>query len=282
VILVFGKTGQVAKELRRFDGVLALGREDVNLLNPQACANAILTYSPRAVINAAAYTAVDKAEDEELLATVVNAKAPTSMAKACASLLIPLVQLSSDYVFEGTGMRPWKPDDPVNPQTAYGRSKLAGELGVRKSNIVHAILRTSWVFSPHGTNFVKTMLHLSETRNFLTVVDDQIGGPTPAADIATACLEITEQLIKNPSKSGTYHFSGSPDVSWATFAANIFEQAEKSVIVSSISTNDYPTVARRPLNSRLDCYMTEKVFGIPRPDWRFELTSVLRDLKALS
>ena len=282
VILVFGKTGQVAKELQRFDDVLALGREEVNLLNPQACVDAILTYSPRAVINAAAYTAVDQAEDEELLATIVNAEAPTLMAKACASLFIPLVQLSTDYVYEGTGVRPWRPNDPVNPQSAYGRSKLAGEFGVRESNIVHAILRTSWVFSPHGSNFLKTMLYLSETRDFLTVVDDQIGGPTPAADIAAACLEITEQLIQDPSKSGTYHFSGHPDVSWATFASNIFEQARKSVIVSSISTKDYPTKACRPLNSRLDCYITEKVFGIPRPDWRVELTSVLRDLKVLS
>ena len=190
MILVFGKTGQVANELQRLSGVTALGREDVDLSDPAACAVAIREHAPKAVINAAAYTAVDRAEEEEHLATVINGDAPTAMAKACAELGIPLVHISTDYVFNGTGNTPYRPDDATEPQNAYGRSKLAGEIGIRNSRAVYAILRTSWVVSAHGTNFVKTMLRLSETRDALNVVSDQIGGPTPARDIAAACLQI--------------------------------------------------------------------------------------------
>ncbi|MDB9810495.1 dTDP-4-dehydrorhamnose reductase, partial [Planktomarina temperata] len=215
MILVFGKTGQVANELQRLSGVTALGREDVDLSDPAACAVAIREHAPKAVINAAAYTAVDRAEEEEHLATVINGDAPAAMAKACAELGIPLVHISTDYVFNGTGNTPYRPDDATEPQNAYGRSKLAGEQGIRNSRAVYAILRTSWVVSAHGTNFVKTMLRLSETRDALNVVSDQIGGPTPARDIAAACLQIANQLIQDTTKSGIYHFSGAPDVSWA-------------------------------------------------------------------
>lgn len=165
MILAFGKTGQVAIELQRIGDVTALGREDVDLLDPQACKDAIKHHSPKAVINAAAYTAVDKAENEEALGTIVNGDAPTAMAQACSELGIPLVHISTDYVFDGTGEAPWAPDDQTAPQNAYGRSKLAGETGIRASGAVHVILRTSWVFSAHGANFIKTMLRLSETRD---------------------------------------------------------------------------------------------------------------------
>ena len=215
MILVFGKTGQVATELQRLGGVVALGRDQADLANPAACANAIRTHRPRAVINAAAYTAVDRAEEEAALATIINGDAPTAMAHACVELGIPLVHISTDYVFEGTGDAPWQPDDSTAPQNAYGRSKWAAEIGIRDSGAAHAILRTSWVVSAHGTNFVKTMLRLSETRDALTVVTDQIGGPTPASDIAEVCLQMAEQLIADPLKSATYHYSGAPDVSWA-------------------------------------------------------------------
>lgn len=282
MILVFGKTGQVAIELQRLDGVMALGRDDVDLSHPAVCALAIREYAPKAVINAAAYTAVDKAEDEEHLATVINSDAPSAMATACAALRIPLVHISTDYVFNGTCIKPYSPKDATEPQNAYGRSKLAGENSIRDSGAAHAILRTSWVVSAHGTNFVKTMLSLTETRNALNVVADQIGGPTPARDIAAACLQVAEQLILEPSKSGAYHFSGAPDVSWAEFATEIFAQAVRSVTITPILTADYQTPAKRPLNSRLDCRSTEQVFGITRPNWRDGLKQILEDLEVTS
>ena len=279
MILVFGKTGQVATELQRLGDVVALGRDQADLANPAVCADAIRTHAPRAVINAAAYTAVDPAEQEEALATIINGDAPTAIAQACVELGIPLIHISTDYVFAGMGDAPWHPNDPTAPQNAYGRSKLVGEIGIRNSGAVHAILRTSWVVSAHGANFVKTMLRLSDTRDAFTVVADQIGGPTPARDIAAACLRMAEQLIADPSKSGTYHYSGAPDVSWADFATAIFEQAGKAVAVTPISTTDYPTPAKRPLNSRMECCAMEQVFGIPRPDWRDGLNVILQELE---
>ena len=279
MILVFGKTGQVATELQRFGGVTALGREQADLSDPAACTDAIRHLAPKAVINAAAYTAVDRAEDEEHLATVINGDAPTAMATACAALGIPLIHISTDYVFAGTGDAPWHPNDPTEPQNAYGRSKLAGEMGIHNSSAVHAILRTSWVVSAHGANFVKTMLRLSETRDSLSVVADQIGGPTPARDIAAACLEIAKQLTQDPTKSGTYHYSGALDVSWADFATAIFAQSGRHVMVTPIPTADYPTPAPRPLNSRMDCRATEQTFAIPRPDWRDGLQEILQELE---
>ena len=277
-ILVFGRSGQVATELQRLGGVVALGRAQVDLSDPAACAAAINAHCPRAVINAAAYTAVDRAEEVEALATCINGEAPTAMAQACAALDIPLVHISTDYVFAGTGTQGWAPDDSVDPQNAYGLSKLAGELGIRAVGGRHVILRTSWVFSAHGGNFVKTMLRLSETRNEVNVVDDQTGGPTPARAIAVACLEITRQLQADPGKSGTYHFSGAPDVSWSDFARAIFEAAGRTTRVHGIPTRDYPTSASRPLNSRLDCQTTEQAFHIPRPDWRSELADAVNEL----
>lgn len=221
-ILVFGRSGQVATELQRLGGVLALGRDQVDLSDPAACAAAINAHRPRAVINAAAYTAVDRAEEEEALATLINGEAPAAMAQACAALNIPLVHISTDYVFAGTGTRAWVLDDKTAPQNAYGRSKLVGEQSIRAAGCTHAILRTSWVFSAHGSNFAKTMLRLAESRDVLRIVDDQIGGPTPARAIAAACLSIAQQLCDDPGKTGTYHFSGAPDVSCYEFARAIF------------------------------------------------------------
>jgi dTDP-4-dehydrorhamnose reductase len=277
-ILVFGSTGQVATELRAFAEVVALGRDVVDLSNPSACAAAINANRPFAVINAAAYTAVDRAEEEENLATVINGDAPAAMAQACAALNIPLVHISTDYVFAGNGKRAWVPDDKTEPQTAYGRSKLAGEVGIRAAGCTHTILRTSWVFSAHGSNFVKTMLRLSDSHDELSVVDNQIGGPTPAHEIAAACLSIAQQLCDDPDKTGTYHFSGAPDVSWCSFAREIFAQAGQSTQVSPIATRDYPTTAARPLNSQLGCQTTEQVFGISRPNWRANFAELIIDL----
>ena len=277
--LAFGITGQLGTELQRLDEVVALGRFQVDLSNPIACADAICSYAPNVVINAAAYTAVDHAEEEEALATRINRDAPTAMAQACAALNIPFIHISTDYVFDGSGNVPWLTTAPAAPQNAYGRSKMEAEHNIRASGVTHAILRTSWVVSAHGANFIKTMLRLSETQDKLKIVADQIGGPTPARDIATACLQIADQLQADATKSGTYHFSGVPDVSWADFASEIFQQANRNVMVTSILTSDYPTPALRPLNSRLDCSATELIFGISRPDWRVGLKQILQDLE---
>jgi len=278
-LLVFGKSGQVARELQARAAVTALGRDEADLTNPDACAAAICKVAPSAVINAAAYTAVDQAETEEDIATVINGDAPAAMAQACADMEIPFVHISTDYVFAGDGGTPWQPGDPVAPPNAYGRSKLVGEDAVRAAGGTHAILRTSWVVSAHGKNFVKTMLRLGTERDKLTIVADQVGGPTAAGDIAEACLAIVAQLRDDPSKTGTYHFSGAPDVSWADFAREIFAQAGLSCIVEDIPTSDFPTPAKRPANSRLDCTATEAVFSIRRPDWRRSLTRILTEIE---
>ena len=279
-ILVFGQSGQVATELRAFAGVTTLSRTDADLTDPAACAAAIEARAPDAVINAAAYTAVDRAESEPDLARVINAEAPAAMARACAARDIPFVQISTDYVFDGTGEAPRAPDEATAPLGVYGATKLEGEEAVRAAGGRFAILRTSWVFSAHGANFVKTMLRLSETRDALSVVADQIGGPTPARAIAEACMEIARQLAADPAKSGAYHFSGAPDVSWHGFAEAIFARAGREVALTAIPSADYPTPAARPLNSRLDCTTTEAAFGLPRPDWREGLDAVLHDLGA--
>lgn len=281
-ILVIGKTGQVAQELAKLLDVVCIGRDQADLTAPEQCSSAIHQHVPRAVINAAAYTAVDKAEDEEALATLINGDAPGVMARACAALSIPFVQISTDYVFEGGGAAPWLPDDPTGPLGAYGRSKLRGEEKVRAAGGVHAILRTSWVVSAHGNNFVKTMLRLGAERDMLNIVEDQIGGPTGAREIAAACHAIAQQLIHDPAKSGTYHFSGSPDCSWADFARVIFEQAQVNCAVTGIPTAQYPTPATRPLNSRLEGSSTQSVFGVARPEWRASLKHILNDLGALT
>lgn len=278
MILVFGKTGQLARELAAYDGVTCLGRDQADLSHPAACAAAIRQAQPQAVINAAAYTAVDKAEEEEALATVINGAAPGAMAAACAEIGIPFVTLSTDYVFDGSGEAPWQPGDATAPLNAYGRAKLAGEEAVRAAGGTYAVLRTSWVVSCHGNNFVKTMLRLGKDRERLTIVADQIGAPTPARDIAAACLEIARQLIEDPGKSGTYHFAGAPQTSWAGFAREIFARAGVDCAVEDIPTSEYPAPAARPLNSRLDCAALETVFGIPQPDWRLGLDDILKDL----
>lgn len=282
-LLVFGQTGQVAQALARLvPEATFLGRDRADLTDPATCARAIAQARPDAVINAAAYTAVDKAESEESVARAVNALAPEAMGRACADLQVPLVQISTDYVFDGAGTAAFLPDDPVAPLGAYGRTKAEGEALLRATGAVHGILRTSWVFSADGANFVKTMLRLSDTRDRLTVVGDQVGGPTPAAAIAQACVTIAHGLRTDPALSGSYHFSGAPDTTWADFARAIFALSGRKVDVVEIPTADYPTPAQRPLNSRLDCTTTLTAFGLARPDWHAGLRDVLTDLKVLA
>jgi len=279
-VLVFGKTGQVATELARVGGddVVCLGRAEADLADPDACAAIIRDTDATGVINAAAYTAVDKAEDEEALATVINGDAPAAMARAAAERGLPFVHISTDYVFDGSGVKPWLPEDETAPLGAYGRSKLAGERGVVVAGGTFAILRTSWVFSSHGSNFVKTMLRLAETKDHLTIVEDQIGGPTEAGDIAQACLAVARGLSGATGQGGIYHFSGRPDVSWADFAREIFAQADLKVSVEGIPASAYPTKAKRPGNSRMDCSSLQASFGVTRPDWHESLGRVLADL----
>lgn len=281
-ILVFGKTGQVANELRKLDSpaqsIIALGRFEADLAKPESCVAAIKHFKPNAVINAAAYTAVDRAEEELDLAVKINGTTPGEMARTCAAIGIPFIQLSTDYVFDGTGNTSWQPHSPVAPISAYGLSKRLGEEEVAKAGGRYVILRTSWVFSAHGQNFVKTMLRLGSEHEQLSIVADQIGGPTPASAIAQACLRIADALAKDPNKSGIYHFSGLPDVSWADFARAVFTETGLTCNVKDIETAEYFTPARRPANSRLDCSATESTFGIRRPDWQAELVAVLREL----
>ena len=280
-MLVFGKTGQVARELARLlpDGDFA-GRDRADLTDPAACAALIREARPEAVINAAAYTAVDKAESDQDTARLVNAAAPGAMAAACAELGIPFVHISTDYVFDGTGDAPRAEGDSTGPLGVYGATKLDGERAIAAAGGQWAVMRTSWVFSAHGSNFVKTMRRLGAQRDRLTIVADQIGGPTPAADIAAAALTIARAMIADPAKGGLYHFAGAPDVSWADFAREIFARSGLSPQVEDIPTSAYPTPAKRPANSRLDCAAITRDFGIARPDWRKGLGPVIKELDA--
>ncbi|AWD22332.1 dTDP-4-dehydrorhamnose reductase [Fuscovulum blasticum] len=282
-LLVIGKTGQVAQELARSlpADVTArfLGRDELDLANPAAAAQAVAGGEADAVINAAAWTAVDKAETEEAAAHLVNAAAPAAMAEAAARRGIPFLHISTDYVFDGAGTRAFRPDDKTGPLGAYGRTKLAGEQGVRAAGGAHLILRTSWVVSAHGSNFVKTMLRLGQDRPVLRVVADQVGGPTPAADIAAALITAARAMVQG-APGGTHHFSGAPDVSWADFARAIMATAGLPAQVEDITTADYPTPARRPANSRLDCSAFAAAFGVTRPDWREGLDRIVKELVA--
>ncbi|NRB36618.1 MAG: dTDP-4-dehydrorhamnose reductase [Rhodobacteraceae bacterium] len=282
--LVFGKTGQVATELARRAAedtpLIFLGRDQSDLSDPAACAAAIKSAQPDFVLNAAAWTAVDKAEEHEAEATVINGDAPGAMAQACAALGIPFVHVSTDYVFDGAGTQRFATSDPVAPLGAYGRSKLAGERAVQDAGGAFIILRTSWVFSAHGANFVKTMLRLGRERDRLTVVADQIGGPTPAAAIADAMLTCAKAL-SGGAQSGVEHFAGAPDTSWAGFAREIMTRAGLDCAIADIPTADYPTPAQRPLNSRLDCSGLARL-GLEQPDWQAHLDSVLQELESAS
>ena len=281
-IAVFGKTGQVARELQRrvpdHMDLRTIGRDEADFTRPEEVAGLVSELEVDCLINAVAYTSVDKAEDERNVAEVVNAEAVGSLARAAAGRGIPLVHISTDYVFDGSGSEPRQPEAAPNPLGIYGATKLAGEQAIRGSGARAVVLRTSWVFSAHGANFVKTMVRLGAERKRLEIVADQVGGPTSAAAIADACYQIAGHLLQG-HKGGVYHFAGAPDVSWADFARAIFFIAGIECEVADIPTSDYPTPATRPLNSRLDCSSTKVEFGIERPDWRRGLAEVVKELR---
>lgn len=282
-VLVFGRTGQVARELARLlPDARFLGRDEADLTDPAACASRIAALRPGLVINAAAYTAVDRAETDAAAAQTVNADAPGAMARAAARLGAPFLHLSTDYVFDGAAGRPWREDDPVGPLGAYGRTKLDGERQVAAAGGSHVVLRTAWVFSAHGTNFVKTMLRLGRERPLVRVVADQRGGPTPAADVARALLTVARAFAAGRGRSGIFHFAGAPAATWADFAEAVFAEARlpRRPAVERITTADYPTPARRPANSVLDCGRILATYGIAQPDWRAGLRAVLDELEA--
>lgn len=282
-VLVFGSGGQVGTEILRCAppaGVMALavGRAQCDLANPGAAAAQIRASGCDAVINAGAYTAVDRAEAEPALAEAVNAAAPGEMAQACAALGVPFVHFSTDYVFDGEARRPYRETDETAPLCVYGRTKLEGEKAVAAAGGAYAILRLSWVFSSHGANFVKTMLRLSGERDRLRVVADQTGKPTPASAAAAAALIVARGLAADRSLSGVYHFAGDRPTVWADFAREIFDMAGRDTIVEPIAAADYPTAARRPRYSVLDTGKFEETFGLAAPSWRDGLGAVLVEL----
>ncbi|MEO1242847.1 MAG: dTDP-4-dehydrorhamnose reductase [Pseudomonadota bacterium] len=281
-ILLFGCNGQVARcireEARGAHEVTALGSAEADLMQPGAATTAITANKPDVVINAAAYTAVDQAEDEKDAAMRLNKDAAAEMARTARVVGAPFIHISTDYVFYGQSDAPHREDDQTNPLNIYGASKLAGEQAVLAENDSAIVIRTSWVFSEFGGNFVKTMLRLAGERDALNIVDDQIGGPTAARDIARALLTIAEKKHRGAPGEGVYHYQGTPAVSWAGFASKIFDTAGKTVAVRPIVTKDFPTPAPRPLRTILDCARIERDFGVAQPDWRIALRQVIETL----
>ena len=277
-IAVTGSKGQVATSLIERAGanaeVVALGRPAFDLTDRAAVVAGLEAVRPHVVVNAAAYTAVDKAEAEEADAVRVNGEGAGHVAEATARLGVPLVHLSTDYVFDGALDRPYREDDPTAPTGAYGRSKLAGEKAVTERCEDSVILRTAWVYSPFGANFVRTMLRLNETRDEVGVVADQRGNPTSALDIADAVIAIAARMRDDasPALRGVFHMTGSGEATWADLAETIFHEAaargRRSTHVKRIATSDYPTPARRPANSRLDNEKLARVYGVRLPEWR--------------
>jgi dTDP-4-dehydrorhamnose reductase len=286
-LLVLGAGGQVGHELSRLAWpadyrVAAFDRAGVDITRKEAVSAALGRERPGIVINAAAYTAVDRAESEPDAAWAGNCAGPGHLAAACQAAGIPLIHISTDYVFDGSKQGPYREDDPVDPLGVYGQSKEAGDRAVRETLAEHVILRTAWVYSAHGHNFVKTMLRVAAERPVLRVVADQIGSPTSAGDIASAIAAIVRRITAGDRQWGAYHFAGGGAVSWHGFAEAIFELAAPwrgaPPQVEAITTADYPTPARRPANSVLDCRHIGEVFGIvPRP-WREALAEVIGEL----
>tara|TARA_R110001592_G_scaffold85353_1_gene252166 strand:+ start:7006 stop:7881 length:876 start_codon:yes stop_codon:yes gene_type:complete len=285
-ILIAGKNGQVGRclvdllEAQTELTFLALDRDQLDISDATQVNKVVTEFNPNIIINAAAYTAVDKAEQEVELAYAINRDGPHNLAHAANKINAVIIHISTDYVFDGVSTESYTESDVTAPQGEYGRSKLAGEEAVAQTCPKHIILRTAWVFGEHGNNFVKTMLRLAKTRDTLGVVADQFGGPTYAGDIANAILTISKHIARDSHAYGIYHFSGFPYVNWHTFAEKIFEIAlEQNVLVQPIQVNpitalDYPTPAKRPANSRLNCDKIHNAFGIKQSDWQAALVRI--------
>ncbi len=290
-ILVTGAQGQVGKELvqiakQQNHDVIAAARTELDITNETDVTQYILSQQPDIVINAAAYTAVDKAESEQELAFAINRDGAKFLALTCKEHNIPLLHISTDYVFDGSNAEAYKESDTVSPLGIYGESKWQGEEAIRQQLKHHIILRVAWVFGAQGNNFVKTMLRLGNERDELNVVADQFGGPSAAKNIALSLIALAEQFESNQSLAwGTYHYCGTPKTSWCDFAKEIFKQAfemnllEKQVKVNAITTAEYPTPAKRPVNSMLNCEKISDTFAIEMPDWKVSLQQVLSELK---
>ena len=289
-ILVFGRSGQLARELAKLGapGGLELdfaGRTDFDLAHGDDPARLIEARAPVAVINAAAYTAVDRAESEPEAAFRLNRDVPAAIARACAARDTPLVHISTDYVFDGTKAEPYVEGDPVCPISVYGRSKAEGEAAVLQSGARAGVLRTAWLYSAFGSNFVKTMLKLAQTRPEISVVDDQVGRPTWAEDSAGGALRLVQALLDRDDRaSGVFHLSGEGDATWADFAEAIFEESAlrggPRPAVRRITTAEYPTPARRPANSRLDCSRITEILDWRTRPWRGSLAACFDNLVA--
>ncbi|MFP1778251.1 dTDP-4-dehydrorhamnose reductase [Lonsdalea quercina] len=284
-ILITGSRGQVGHSLvAQLQGkaeLLAVDRDELDITDRYAVMRKVEQFQPDYIINAAAHTAVDKAEDEIAPSYSINRDGPAYLSEAAKGVGAVMLHISTDYVFDGESDETYSEEMPVGPQGIYGKSKLAGEYAVAESADRYLILRTAWVFGQHGNNFVKTMLRLGETRDALSIVGDQVGGPTYAGDIAAALVRMVEFIeAGNTPEWGVYHFSGMPYVSWYEFAQAIFEQAGKTALLASlptltsISTSDYPTRAKRPANSRLNCQKIQRQFGIAPSDWRSALNNI--------
>ena len=289
-VLITGAQGQVGQELMHLAPaswqVHGLGSKELDISNAQQVMTVVQTLQPQLIINAAAYTAVDKAESDSMRAHAVNHLGAENLAKAAQQQNCPLLHISTDYVFSGQQTQPYTEQDTPAPNSVYGASKWLGAQAINACCAQHIILRTSWVFGLHGNNFVKTMLRLAQGRDALNIVSDQVGGPTSARSIAQALWQIAQQYQSSGSCAwGTYHFSGAPTCSWYAFAAEIFAQAvtlrliEKAPKLTPIKTCDYPTPAQRPAYSVLDNSKLNQQLNITQSDWKNELNLMLRALK---
>jgi dTDP-4-dehydrorhamnose reductase len=278
-VVVLGRKGQLARGLSEASvgtglEVVTIGRPEIDLVDPKSIAVAFARERPEVVINAAAYTGVDKAESEPAIALAINALGPEYAAQWCAAHSIPIIHISTDYVFDGTKDSAYVEADSTGPINVYGLTKLDGEQRVGKTCEQHLILRTAWVYSPWGTNFVKTMLRLASTRSNINVVEDQLGSPTYAPDLAKLILAIATRVASNQDARhwGTYHAAGHGEISWFGFAQEVFRHAAQNGLpfanAAAIPASAYPTPARRPSNSRLDCNKLRQVFGLQLADWR--------------
>lgn len=289
-VLVTGQNGQVVSAIREIGAlsghnILTVGRPEFDLQNPESVQSVIEQAAPDVVVSAAAYTAVDKAEDEPELAYAINARGAEAVAQAARQLNVPLIHLSTDYIFDGQLDRPYVETDQSGPTGVYGASKLAGEQAILECYQENSvILRVAWVYSPFGNNFVKTMLRLAGDRDEVSVVADQIGNPTSALDIAAAVLRVADTLTQDgaPHLRGVFHMTGQGEASWAGFSEAIFalsaQRRGPSATVKPISTADYPTRAKRPQNSRLDCSHLERVHGVILPHWAESVAVVISKL----